>query len=1717
MPLSSDGYVYTWDASNNCGVWKAPSGVLTDVSFGTPSVAVGLTADPGTAGTALRSDARLALDQGISPTWTAPHTFNSAATFGVSPVLASGTASRVVVTDGSKNVTSSPVTTTALGYVANLTSDAQAQLNACLQSSQLDDDVTLSANSSTRAASQHATKTYVDNSIVGLKWKQDVVAASTANVTLSSAPSSLDGVTLNSGDRVLLKNQATASENGVYVFGGAGSALTRAADGQTGAELVSATFPVRAGTVNQDTWWTCTNDTITVGTTALQFTQTGGAGTYVAGAGLSLTGNSFSISTGGVTNAMLAGSISASKLVGTDIATVGTITTGTWQATPVSVAYGGTGQATALAAFNALSPLTARGDLLTRNATDNARLGVGAANTLLTSNGTDPAWGTVNLLSAYHGDTTAASVVRGDIITGQGATPKWSRLAISVPAANVLNVLGVANGDTEPAWKTVLDASDPATLSTGAASPGTSLVFAHRDHVHAVTTTSAGAASTILATNASSQTTLADLLALNATFNLINTTATTVNFAGAATSLSMGAGASTTVSINASTIQTNQATLALYNTATTTLNFGGAATAINVGASSGTFTVNNPTINLNASTIQSNSASLNLYNTVTTTLNFAGAATTLNIGAATGTATLNNATVSLAGTRLGVVTAYNTDLGQLSKKFKSIYAAELVVQNLVTLDSQVTTDGAFLIAPSAQLIAAVATSDTTVNVKRNNLQSGDILRFEESGSLEFMRVTSGPSTVTGGYQYSVARNLDGTGANAWNAGDAALDTGQAGNGYWDIFSLHSTVSVAPDFIYNATAAPAFSSNYAASANWSPFGDSANVLNGAIYFGVQNTSWNNLYFNVTTAASYSATLVWEYWNGSAWTSFTPTFVGNTNGDWKATGWQGFEWTASSLTSWASSTVNSQSAFWVRVRISAFTSWATTPQQSARRVYYNKGQVGPTQVLWKRNSSTWNDITEHAAFGELVGFYGYTASTVGIALGEYAAGKTHVTIDSTNGYRTINGLSTVVQQIDAAGNITVGQVAAGQSNVRISSGEVDIRLNTTNRIQLTSAGVLNINDSAGNNMIQLDASQGMFLVGKMQVSGSGAAFTLGTTPPTDATHGTGIWVDRTGIFGLNAGTQNFILDATSGQITATGATVSGAITATSGSITGPLTISSSSGSISIGSLPPTDSLHGTGLWLDRTGLYALNGGLRIFRIDATSGNVIASGGSIAGWTLSSSRISSTHVYVDNTGEYISMGATPPTSYGANAGVYLEGANSGRLSLYKDANNYLQWDSSKVLIKAANFTLDSSGNLTATSATISGAITATSGSFTGAVTISSSSGSFALGTTPPTSASAGTGVWMDRTGLYGLSSGNQLLKIDATSGNLVVGRTDSASGALIVNVPTNSGFGSAYWQNSGGANILAIQAKDDSTNVISQASITAAGSSTNTTGALVLKAWNYAGTQSALLKLSGGTSSDARVYADAGSLSGLTVGSNAAPIAMLDVRGDGAFSASSGTAYVQIYTTDTASFQYFQLGDGTTSRGSGLFEVINSTSALSTRRGNLEIFNQSQVSGGNNAIAFFCDNNSRGHADLTIAQDGGVFLGTATGSSKGAGTVNVSGDMYKNGASYTNPDYVLEHWATGKVERFIDHDGAREYAGLRPLEAVEEFARTWWHLPRFGQTAGHGLFSGGDALLASVEEAYLYLFDHESRVAKLERQVRELRRCTSGTLTAADLPPA
>jgi hypothetical protein len=140
----------------------------------------------------------------------------------------------------------------------------------------VDNDPTLAANSSTRLPTQQAVKGYVDGLIEGLDWKEAVRVATTVAGTLATSFENgdvIDGITLVTGDRILIKNQSTQTENGIYVVQASGAPV-RSADANTGAEIISAAVYVRQGTVNGGSNWVNNNTTaITIGSTNITFAQ----------------------------------------------------------------------------------------------------------------------------------------------------------------------------------------------------------------------------------------------------------------------------------------------------------------------------------------------------------------------------------------------------------------------------------------------------------------------------------------------------------------------------------------------------------------------------------------------------------------------------------------------------------------------------------------------------------------------------------------------------------------------------------------------------------------------------------------------------------------------------------------------------------------------------------------------------------------------------------------------------------------------------------------------------------------------------------------------------------------------------------------------------------------------------------------------------------------------------------------------------------------------------------------------------------------------------------------------------------------------------------------------------------------------------------------------------------------------------------------------------
>lgn len=133
---------------------------------------------------------------------------------------------------------------------------------------------------------------YTDSVAQGLDVKESCRVASTANIATLSGLLTIDTVTVADGDRVLVKNQTTASENGIYVAHS--GAWTRAADFVTDVTAGAFTFIEEGSTLADTGWVLTTNGTIVIGTTNLTFTQFSGAGSYLAGNGLTLSGNTFS-------------------------------------------------------------------------------------------------------------------------------------------------------------------------------------------------------------------------------------------------------------------------------------------------------------------------------------------------------------------------------------------------------------------------------------------------------------------------------------------------------------------------------------------------------------------------------------------------------------------------------------------------------------------------------------------------------------------------------------------------------------------------------------------------------------------------------------------------------------------------------------------------------------------------------------------------------------------------------------------------------------------------------------------------------------------------------------------------------------------------------------------------------------------------------------------------------------------------------------------------------------------------------------------------------------------------------------------------------------------------------------------------------------------------------------------------------------------------------
>lgn len=186
----------------------------------------------------------------------------------------------------------------ALDASGQLTTLGAAPLNSPALTGTPTAPTATAGDNSTQIATTAFVTTATNAARQGLTVKQSCRAGTTANITLSNTQT-VDGVVLVAGDRVLVKDQSTGSQNGIYLV--ATGAWTRATDFDATSDVTDGAFTfIEEGTINADTGWVMTTDgSITIGTTSLAFTQFTGTAQITAGTGLTKTGSTISLATTG--------------------------------------------------------------------------------------------------------------------------------------------------------------------------------------------------------------------------------------------------------------------------------------------------------------------------------------------------------------------------------------------------------------------------------------------------------------------------------------------------------------------------------------------------------------------------------------------------------------------------------------------------------------------------------------------------------------------------------------------------------------------------------------------------------------------------------------------------------------------------------------------------------------------------------------------------------------------------------------------------------------------------------------------------------------------------------------------------------------------------------------------------------------------------------------------------------------------------------------------------------------------------------------------------------------------------------------------------------------------------------------------------------------------------------------------------------------------------
>jgi len=275
-----------------------------------------------------------------------------------------------------------------------------------------------------------ANKGYVDSVAQGLDVKASCVYSTTANISLSGLAVQAGGdwvATLTVGDRILVKNQTLSQFNGIYVA--AAGAWARSADMNTWAEVPSAFTFIESGTTLADTGWVCTsNQGGTIDVTPITWSQFSGAGSYLAGTGLTLTGNTFSITNTGVSAAAYG---SASQVATFTVNSQGQITLAANASIAIAASQITSGTIDSARLSGSYSGITGLGTLLDLTVTNTITGSVsGNAGTATTAgkatNIAGGAAGSVPYQSAVDTTVFLAAGANGQVLTLAGGLPSWA-------------------------------------------------------------------------------------------------------------------------------------------------------------------------------------------------------------------------------------------------------------------------------------------------------------------------------------------------------------------------------------------------------------------------------------------------------------------------------------------------------------------------------------------------------------------------------------------------------------------------------------------------------------------------------------------------------------------------------------------------------------------------------------------------------------------------------------------------------------------------------------------------------------------------------------------------------------------------------------------------------------------------------------------------------------------------------------------------------------------------------------------------------------------------------------------------------------------------------------------------------------------------------------------------------------------------------------------